>query len=94
MRRRARFVQNLDVRRRSNSPDTINKLERILLRPEVNVKRVKFVVVLVLILRIIRWEVPIVLVRGSFRSGQSDGAVLLVRISDVCLVEIYALFRQ
>jgi hypothetical protein len=65
-----------------------------LLGPEVNVKRMKFVVILVLVLRIIRWEVPIVLVGGSFRSGQSDGAVLLVRISDVCLIEIYTLFRQ
>lgn len=37
---------------------------------------------------------PFVLVRDSFRSGQSDVALLLVGVSDVCLIEVYRLAYQ
>jgi hypothetical protein len=58
--RRPRFIQNFALRRRQHAPDAVDELHGILGRPEVDVERMELVVVFVLVVRVVRWQMPLV----------------------------------
>lgn len=84
--RRSWLIENFDLGWRENHAHAINELESIFLRPKVDVERVKFVMIFVLVRRIIGRQMPLALVNCV---GDSQGyhAVLLVRVPHSGLVE-------
>lgn len=77
LRRRTWFIKDLDLGRRKHAPDAVDKLQRILLRPEVDVERMQLVVIFGLVARVVGGQMPFALV-DRLGNGQRDGAVLLV----------------
>ena len=58
-RRRTRFVEDFTLGGGKDGPDAIDELEGILLSVKVDVDRVEFVVVLVLVVRIVCGQMPL-----------------------------------
>ena len=61
-RRRGRLISDVDLGRRQDPPDAVDELQGVGLGPEVDVERVKLVVVFVLVMGVVGREVPLVLV--------------------------------
>jgi hypothetical protein len=87
-RRRSWFIQDLALRRREHTPDSIDKLTCVMGSPEVDVKGVELVVVLVLVVRVVGGQMPIV-VSLDLADGKCHKASVLVRVADVDSIEVW-----
>lgn len=85
-----RLVSHLDLGRRQNPSYAVDKLERVLLCPEIYVQRLKAVVVFVLVVGIKGREMPLVLVHRSTChtiDDDTDEALMIVRVSHLRMVK-------
>lgn len=81
---------NIDLVGRQNAPDAIHKREGVVLGPEVDVEGVKLVVVFVLVVRVVRRQVPLFMT-SNLADCEVDHAVLPVRVGDMDLVQDWRL---
>ncbi len=82
-----RFVDNLALAGRKYASDAIDELQRVLLRPEVDIQRMKRIVVFFLIVRIERREVPLVM-SLHVADRKSYQTTVLIRVFEAGAVEI------
>jgi hypothetical protein len=87
-RRRARFVQDLALRWGKHTPNAVDEFEGILMGPEVNVERVEFVMVFVLIVGVVGWEMPLVM-PVDLPDSECHNTGVLVRVVEVDVVEVW-----
>ncbi len=80
------LIDDFYLHGRQDPSHAVNELKGVLLRPEVNVERVQLVVVLAVVVRVVGGQMPFALVHGIGNS-ERHCAVLLVRVSDVRLIQ-------
>jgi hypothetical protein len=83
---RCRLIANVDLGGREEPLNAVDELNGVLLGPEVDVERVQWVVVLVLVAWVERRKVPDAGVIG-LADGDGDDTFLVVRVSHMGLVE-------
>lgn len=82
------LVVNIALVRREHTPDAIDKLQGILLVVEVDVERVKLVVVLGLVMRVVCWQMPL-FVTIDLANRQSHKAGVVVIVLEMGSVEVW-----